>query len=344
MLVLGIETACDDTSAAIVENGQLILSNVTWTQEQVHEQFGGVVPELAARRHAEVITHVIQEAMDKAGVSFAEIDVVGVNCQHGLLRSIVVGVAAAKAIAYCHNVPLIGVHHIEGHIYSNLIHNPGITLPHICLTVSGGHNLLVYVIDHGRYELLGRTLDDAAGEAFDKVAKLLGLGFPGGQIIDRLSQTGDPTAFDFPRPMMDRANYDFSFSGLKTAVLNTLIALEEHGIDFNKSDVAASFQQAVVDVLVNKTMRAAINKGVSTVTVAGGVAANSLLRKTFAELAGREKIDVLFPDLALCTDNGAMVAAVAYYKHKNGVKSDFDLDATANAPLGDLNIVYKNGQ
>lgn len=333
MLVLGIETACDDTSAAVVADGRTILSNVVWTQKEVHERFGGVVPELAARRHVEVITYVIQEALDMAGVSFEQIEAVGVNCKRGLLRSVVVGVAAAKAIAYGCDIPLIGVHHIEGHIYSNIIGNPDIHFPHICLTVSGGHTLLVYVINHGKYELLGSTLDDAAGEAFDKVSKWLGLGFPGGPIIDRLSQQGDPQAFEFPRPMVDQPNYDFSFSGLKTAVIYTVNELKEQGKEINSADIAASFQQAVVDVLVTKTIRAARERNASTIAVAGGVSANGLLRKTLAELAPKYGLRILFPPLSLCTDNGAMVAALTYYKYKQGARSGLDLDAIASAPL-----------
>src|SRR6266481_3633710 len=239
MLVLGIETACDDTAAAVVRDGQQILSNIVWSQKDVHEKFGGVVPELAARRHVESMNYVIREALDTAGVSFSEIDAVGVNCKHGLLRSIVVGVAAAKAIAYGRHIPLIGVHHIEGHIYSNILGNPNIQFPHICLTVSGGHNLLIRVIDHDRYELIGRTMDDAAGEAFDKVAKLLGLGYPGGPIVDRLSAYGDPMAVKFPaaqlkhRDRNDKGDggseprFDFSYSGVKTSVLRYV---EVHGL------------------------------------------------------------------------------------------------------------------
>jgi N6-L-threonylcarbamoyladenine synthase len=296
---------------------------------------------LAARRHTEVITLVIQEALDVAKVSFEQINAVGVNCKHGLLRSIVVGVAAAKAIAYACKIPLIGIHHIEGHIYSNILKHPDIDFPHVCLTVSGGHNLLIHVINHGKYELLGRTLDDAAGEAFDKISKYLGLGFPGGAIIDTLSKQGDPCAFDFPRPMIDSPNYDFSFSGLKTAVINKVNELRDRGIKYDYPDIAASFQQAVVDVLVAKTIRAAMDKNISTITVAGGVSANSLLRKAFTELAPKYGLKVLFPDLALCTDNGAMVAALAYYKYQEGVRSGLDLDAEANAPLGALEATYK---
>jgi len=341
MIILGLETACDDTSAAIVEDGKTVLANIVWTQNKVHKQFGGVVPELAARRHMEVINHVIQEALDKANVSFQQIHAVGVNCRHGLLRSIMVGVAAAKAIAYSQGIPLIGVHHIEGHIYSNIIDHPDIEFPHICLTVSGGHNLLIHVHAPGKYELIGRTWDDSAGEAFDKVAKVLGLGFPGGPIIDNLAKQGNAQAFDFPRPMLNSPNYDFSFSGLKTAVTTKIAQLKASGSMLNNADIVASFQQAVIDVLVTKTLKAAENRKIAIVSVAGGVSANSLLRKTFSDLATQRGIKVIFSDISLCTDNGAMIAALAYYKYQQGYVSNWDLDAMANAPLGDLGLIYK---
>lgn len=340
MNILGIETACDDTAAAVVRDGRDILSNVIWTQTTVHQKFGGVVPELAARRHVEIINLAIQESLDSANVPLSSINAVAVNHKHGLLRSIVVGVAAAKALAYSLDVPLIGIHHIEGHIYSNLIQHPEVEFPHICLTVSGGHNLLLYVIDNGKYELIGRTLDDAAGEAFDKVSKLLGLGFPGGPIIDRLARQGNPKTFAFPRPMLDKPGYDFSFSGLKTAVTNEIRKLKQSNTEFRVPDLVASFQQSVIDVLLAKTLSAAKDKHVLAVTVAGGVSANSLLRETFLEAGQRHGIRFYFPDLALCTDNAAMVAGYAYYKYRSGLRSPFDLDAVANAPLGALGITY----
>jgi N6-L-threonylcarbamoyladenine synthase len=342
MLVLGIDTACDDTSAAVVEDGHNIRSNVVWTQKKVHERFGGVVPELAARRHVDVILYVVQEALDKAGIVMDQIDAIGVNCKHGLLRSVIVGVSAAKALSLGRNIPLVGVHHVEGHIYSTIVENPNIEFPHLCLTVSGGHNLLVHVLGHGEYELIGRTIDDAAGEAFDKVAKLVGLGFPGGQIIDQLARTGNLHAFNFPRPLLDRPGYDFSFSGLKTAVIHSLKKLQEHGQPLNVADLAASFQQAVVEVLVTKTMQAAVDLKVSTVSVAGGVSANSQLRAMFQEQAQAHGMRVIFPPLSLCTDNGAMIASLAFYKLKHGIVSDLSLDATPNAPLGSGEVKYKS--
>lgn len=341
MLILGIETACDDTSVAVVKDGHEILSNIIYTQGSVHKKFGGVVPELAARRHVEVITYAVQEALDSAGITLDKIDAVAVNSKHGLIRSLVVGVAAAKAIAFSLDVPLIGIHHIEGHIYSNLIGNKAIAFPFVCLTVSGGHNLLLLVNKIGDYQLIGRTLDDSAGEAFDKVAKLLGLGFPGGPVLEKLARDGDTNAFDFPRPMMKQDNYDFSFSGLKTAVLKKTTEFKNKSISINKNDIAASFQQAAFDVLVNKTVKAAVDFNIRTIMVSGGVSANRALRDRFNGQAAKHNLEILFPDIKLCTDNGAMVAALAYHKYKQGDVSDFTLNATPNAPLGIKTLHYK---
>lgn len=333
MKILGIETACDDTSAAVVRDGHTILSNVIWDQQCVHEKYRGVVPELAARKHTEVITYVIESALRDANVSYADIDAIGVNAMRGLLRSIVVGVSAAKVIAYTQNIPIIGLHHIEGHIYSIIIDNPDISFPFLCLTVSGGHNMLIQVHGHGKYKLLGMTLDDAAGEAFDKIAKFLGIGFPGGPVIDKLSMKGNPKAFDFPRPMLNKSNDDFSFSGLKTAVLTTVKSLQKQGCEIFIPDIVASFQQAVVDVLVKKTMRAAIRENITTIAVAGGVSANSQLRQAFAIATAEKNMKLFFPPLSLCMDNAAMIASLAYYKLKNGESSSLSLDACANAPF-----------
>lgn len=341
MLIMGIDTACDDTGIGIVEDGHTIKSNIVWNQNKVHAKFGGVVPELAARKHAEIITLAIQESLDKAQKSFLDIDAIGVNCQHGLLRSIIVGVAAGKAIAYARDIPLIGVHHIEAHIYSNLINNPSLKFPFLTLTVSGGHNLLINCLDHGKYELIGRTLDDSAGEAFDKVSKLLGLGFPGGPLIENAAASGNSRAFNFPRPMIDRDNYDFSFSGLKTAVLKTVSGLKANNVSINVPDLAASFQMAVIDVLVNKTIRAAVNNNLSTIAVAGGVAANSLLKAVLSDAACANGIETFFPEIALCTDNGVNVACLAFYKLKSGLISGYDMEATASSPFGELNMLYK---
>jgi len=332
--ILGIETACDDTSAAVVKDGHTILSNVVWDQQHVHEKYRGVVPELAARKHTDVITCVIESALKDANVSYADIDGIGVNAMRGLLRSVVVGVAAAKVIAFTQNIPIIGLHHIEGHIYSIILDNPDIEFPFLCLTVSGGHNMLIHVHGHGKHTLLGMTLDDAAGEAFDKIAKFLNIGFPGGPIIDKLSKDGNPKAFNFPRPMLKKNNDDFSFSGLKTAVLTTVRELQKQGGPISIPDVVASFQQAVVDVLVKKTMRAAIREDIKTIAVAGGVSANSQIRHAFINAAAEQKMKLYFPPMALCMDNAAMIASLAYYKLKNGESSSLSLDACSNAPFG----------
>jgi N6-L-threonylcarbamoyladenine synthase len=342
MLVLGIETSCDDTSAAVVEDGLHIRSNVISSQIKEHAPFGGVVPEIAARKHVEAIGLIVEKALEDAGIGYRDVDAVAVTARHGLLRSVVVGAAAAKALAYSLKVPLIGIHHIEGHIYSNLIeHGENLTFPHICLTVSGGHTLLLLVHAINQYELIGRTLDDAAGEVFDKIAKFLDLGFPGGPIIDRLAAEGNPQAFEFPRPMMTADNYDFSFSGLKTAVIKEIEKLRRTGKDVYIPDLAASFQQAAVDVMVTKTLRAAAKHGIQTVSICGGVAANKGLRRAF-EVRGKENgVHAFYPRMSLCTDNGAMIAGLAYFKLKEGAQSDLRLDAQANAPLGAMKVQYK---
>ncbi len=342
MLILGIETSCDDTSAAVVEDGLHIRSNVISSQIKEHSHFGGIVPEIAARKHVEAIGVIIEKALDEAGVGYADLDAIGVTARHGLLRSIVVGAAAAKSLAYSLDIPLIGVHHIEGHIYSNrLEHGDKLQFPHICLTVSGGHTLLLLVHAINQYELIGRTLDDAAGEVFDKISKYLDLGFPGGPVIDRLAAEGKAKAFDFPRPMLHSDNSDFSFSGLKTAVIREIERLKRIGQAIPIADVAASFQAAAVDVLVTKTMLAARSRGLSTISVCGGVAANKGLRKAFEDRAQTEGISVFYPRISLCTDNGAMIAGLAYHKLQDGMQSDFRLDAQANAPLGAMRVLYK---
>jgi len=333
MLILGIETSCDETSAALVENGRTMLSNVIATQLDLLRKYGGVVPEIAARRHTELIGYVIKEALDTAGKTLGEIDAVAVTAQQGLIGCLLVGVAAAKSISYARQVPLIGVHHIEGHIFANRLSNPDLPFPHVCLTVSGGHTMLLYVQAEGEYELLGTTLDDAAGEAFDKVAKFLGLEFHGGPVIDKLSRQGDRRAFRFPRPMLRSSSYDFSFSGLKTAVINMFKERVARGEKLPLADIAASFQEAVVDVLVAKTIRAAEEKGVGAVSVTGGVSANSRLREVFRETAARKGLDVYFPALSLCTDNAAMTAAAGYAKIRAGEVSGLRLNVAPNVPL-----------
>ncbi len=333
MLVLGIETSCDETSAALVVDGKMILSSIIATQLDLLKKYGGVVPEIAARRHTELIGYVIKEALDTAGKTLDDIEAVAVTSKQGLIGCLLVGVAAAKSISYSKQVPLIGVHHIEGHIFANRLSHPDLPLPHVCLTVSGGHTMLLYVPEDCRYELLGTTLDDAAGEAFDKIAKFLGLDFPGGPVVDKLSRQGNRKAYDFPRPMTRAKTLDFSFSGLKTSVINMFKDRVARNEALPLADIAASFQEAVVDVLVSKTMRAAGERGVTAVSVTGGVSANSRLRHVFAETCKQKKIDVFFPDLSLCTDNAAMIAAAGYARMKLGEVSGLSLNVFPNVPL-----------
>ncbi len=334
MLILGIETSCDETSAALVVDGKTILSNTIAAQLDLLKKYGGVVPEVAARRHTELIGYVVKETLDTAGKTLDDVEAVAVTSRQGLIGCLMVGVAAAKSISYAKNMPLIGLHHIEGHIFANILSNPDLPVPHICLTVSGGHNMLVYVRDKCCYELLGTTLDDAAGEAFDKIAKFLGLDFPGGPVIDKLSQQGNPKAFSFPRPMIRSKALDFSFSGLKTAVINMFKAQIARGESLPLPDIAASFQEAVVDVLVAKTLRAVEMKDLKVVSVTGGVSANSRLREVFTDTCKKKGIQVFFPKLSLCTDNAAMIAAAGYARIMLGERSDLRLNVFPNVPLG----------
>jgi N6-L-threonylcarbamoyladenine synthase len=334
MLVLGIETSCDETSAAVVADGKDILSSAIAGQLDLLKKYGGVVPEVAARRHAELIGYVIKEALDTAGKTLDDIDAVAVTARQGLIGCLMVGVSAAKAISYARNLPLIGVHHIEGHIYSTRLSNPDLPFPHVCLTVSGGHNMILYAKDPQHLELMGSTLDDAAGEAFDKVAKFLGMGFPGGPVIDKLAKQGNRKAYNFPRPMKFSKNYDFSFSGLKTAVINMFKDRLAAGEELPLADIAASFQEAVVDTLVTKTLRAAEEKGVNAVSVTGGVSANSRLREVVQEACKKKGLLIYIPKLSLCTDNAAMIAAAGYARLMKGETSDLRLNVFPNAPLG----------
>jgi N6-L-threonylcarbamoyladenine synthase len=333
MLILGIETSCDETAAALVSDGELVLSNVIATQLDLLRKFGGVVPEIAARRHTELIGYVIKEAIDAAHKTLDDIDAIAVTSKQGLIGCLLVGVAAAKSLSYSRRLPLIGVHHIEGHIFANRLSNPQLPVPHICLTVSGGHTMLLYVQDSCRYQLLGTTLDDAAGEAFDKIAKFLGLDFPGGPVIDKLSRQGDRTAFSFPRPMIKARTLDFSFSGLKTSVINAFKDRIARREALPLADIAASFQEAIVEVLVSKTMRAATERGVSAISVTGGVSANSRLREVFQEVCRQTGIEVYFPRLTLCTDNAAMIAAAGYTRLKLGERADLNLNVYPSVPL-----------
>ena len=309
MRILGIETSCDETAAAVVDDGRMVRSSVVSSQVDLHARFGGVVPEIASRAHLELVNDVIDEALLEAGTTLRDIDVVAAVHGPGLAGALLIGVCAAKAIALATGCPYIGVNHHEAHIYAALLDDPALEPPFVTLIVSGGHTLLVSMEDHGRFRVLGRTVDDAAGEAFDKVARFLGLGYPGGPAIDLLATKGDPTAIPFPRPMLDDGN-DFSFSGLKTAVVQYV---RQHP-DAEVADIAASFQAAVVDVLVTKLVRVAVDAGVSTVVIGGGVAANSGLRARLVSEGARDDLRVVLPSIGLCTDNAAMVAAVAWWR------------------------------
>lgn len=343
MLILGIDTTCDDTSVGIVEDGRTIHANVIASQHMAHERFGGIVPMIAARQHVKNINLIIKAALEEAGATFGDMDAVAVSNHQGLLLSLVVGVSAAKSIALAQDIPLIGIHHLEGHIYSNIMeHGPELAFPFQCLTVAGGHTLLLKIEDHGTYVLLGHTRDDAAGEAYDKIARRLGLSYPGGPIVEKLARAGDPNAFAFPRPMIDKPNFEFSFSGLKTAVIRAIEKLEQAGEPLPVEDLCASFQQAVVDVLVSKTLRAAEAEGLTRIALAGGVAMNSLLRATLDEAAQERGLRTFSPSPNLCIDNGAMVAGAAYYLWRHRGPSALTIDALANAPLGLHNLKYKH--
>ncbi|WP_283410414.1 tRNA (adenosine(37)-N6)-threonylcarbamoyltransferase complex transferase subunit TsaD [Anoxynatronum buryatiense] len=336
-LTLGIETSCDETAVSVVRDGRQVLSSIVASQIPEHQKFGGVVPEVASRQHVETITQVIDEALREAEVSLEQIHQVAVTYGPGLVGALLVGVAAAKALAYGRRLPLNGVNHIEGHLFANFIQSPSLEPPLLALIVSGGHTHLVHMKQYGVYEILGKTRDDAAGEAFDKVARVLGLGYPGGPLIDAAARQGDPRAIDFPRAVVTDHPWDFSFSGLKSAVLNHVNTVRMKGHDVQVADVAASFQQAVVDVLVNKTLDCAVTNGIKQVVLSGGVAANSLLRQTLADRCREQGIAFCAPDLALCTDNGAMIACVGYYDYSLGIRSRWNLNAVAGLSIGERN-------
>lgn len=335
MLILAIESSCDETAAAVVKDGREVLSNIINTQIDLHKKFGGVVPEVASRNHIKNIDSVIDEALEKAGVTFDDIDAVGVTYGPGLVGALLVGVSAAKAIAYAIKKPLIPVHHIKGHIMANFIAHTNLEPPFVCLVASGGHSHIVSVNSYTDFEILGRTRDDAAGEAFDKISRVLGLGYPGGPLIDKLSKEGNPHAVEFPRVRIDKNEkcLDFSFSGVKTAVINHLHKLEQKGEDYNKADIAASFQNAVTDVLVEHTIQAALEKGSKTVAIAGGVASNSQLREKMTAEGKKHGIDVIYPPPILCTDNAAMIGCAAYYVYQSSVTADMTLNAVPSLPL-----------
>ncbi len=334
-LILAIESSCDETAAAVVRNGREVLSNVISSQIELHKLYGGVVPEIASRKHIEKINQVIEEALEEAGVTLADVDAVGVTYGPGLVGALLVGVAEAKAIAYAAGKPLIGVHHIEGHISANYIENKELEPPFICLVVSGGHTHLVRVADYGVYEILGRTRDDAAGEAFDKVARAIGLGYPGGPKIDKLAKEGNEKAIAFPKAKVAGSPYDFSFSGLKSAVLNYINSCQMKGENINEADIAASFQKAVIDVLVEHAMMAVKDFGSGKLAIAGGVASNSALRAAMEKACDENGVEFYHPSPIFCTDNAAMIGAAAYYEFQKGITHGWDLNAVPNLKLGE---------
>jgi N6-L-threonylcarbamoyladenine synthase len=335
VLILAIESSCDETAAAVVRNGREVLSNIIFSQIELHKLYGGVVPEIASRKHIEKINQVIEEALASAGTTLEEMDAIGVTYGPGLVGALLVGVAEAKAISFAAKKPLIGVHHIEGHVSANYIDNKELEPPFLCLIVSGGHTHLVLVKDYGKYEIIGRTRDDAAGEAFDKVARAIGLGYPGGPKIDQLSKEGDKHAIAFPRAQIEGAPYDFSFSGVKSAVLNHINSCEMKKEEINPADIAASFQEAVIDVLVNRTLLAAKDYHMKQVAIAGGVAANSSLLEAMEKACHEHGLSFYHPSKILCTDNAAMIGAAAYYEYRNGVRAGLDLNAVPNLKIGE---------
>jgi tRNA N6-adenosine threonylcarbamoyltransferase len=333
VITLGIETSCDETAVAVVEDGFQVRSNLIARQEHLHERYGGVVPEVAARAHVESLNPLMERALREAGIGFRAIDGVAVTAGPGLVGALLVGMAAAKAVSLATGAALIGVNHLEGHIWANFLEHGKPDPPYVSLVVSGGHTMLVHMPDLHRHEVLGQTLDDAAGEAFDKVARLLGLGFPGGPALDAMATKGDPSAIRFPRAMADSGDFDFSMSGLKTAVLRYIRAEQAAGRDVSIPDVAASFQEAIVDVQVSKTVRAAKDRGVDTVLLGGGVVANTRLRDRMTEAGDAEGLRVLYPPLDLCTDNAAMIAAVGASRLARGERSSLDIAADPNLRL-----------
>lgn len=335
VFILAIESSCDETAAAVVKNGREVLSNVISSQIDLHTLYGGVVPEIASRKHIEKINQVVEQAITEAEVTWDDITAIAVTYGPGLVGALLVGVSFAKALAFALKKPLVGVHHIEGHISANYIENKELEPPFMCLVVSGGHSHLVKVKDYGEYEILGRTRDDAAGEAFDKVARAIGLGYPGGPKIDKVSDEGNPEAIAFPRAKVADNEYDFSFSGLKSSVLNYLNSCEMKGETVNQADVAASFQKAVVDVLVGHSMDALDKYGFKKFAIAGGVASNKHLRAAMTEACKNRSIEFYHPSPILCTDNAAMIGAAAYYEYKKGVSHGWDLNAVPNLKLGE---------
>ncbi|WP_027308776.1 tRNA (adenosine(37)-N6)-threonylcarbamoyltransferase complex transferase subunit TsaD [Caloramator sp. ALD01] len=334
LIVIGIESSCDETSCAIVKNGREVLSNIISSQIDIHKKFGGVVPEVASRKHVEVISNVVKEAIEKANISFEDIDLIAATYGPGLVGALLVGLSYAKGLALSLNKPFVGVNHIEGHIAANYIAHKELEPPYLCLIVSGGHTHLVLVKDYTEFEVLGRTRDDAAGEAYDKVARALGLGYPGGPLIDALAKEGDEYAVDFPKAYLEDESFDFSFSGLKSAVLNYLNKMQMTGKEIKREDVAASFQRAVVEILTEKAILAAKKYKMNTICLAGGVAANSKLREALAKECKKEGINFYYPPISLCTDNAAMIASAGYFNYKAGLVSNLGLNAYPSLKIG----------
>ena len=335
VLILAIESSCDETAAAVIRDGREVLSNIIYSQIELHTVYGGVVPEIASRKHIEKINQVVQTALEQAGQKLTDMSAIAVTYGPGLVVPLLNGVTVAKALIFATGIPLVGVHHIEGHISANYIEHKELEPPFACLVASGGHSHLVVVKDYGEYEVIGRTRDDAAGEAFDKVARAIGLGYPGGPKIDKISKEGNPDAIHFPRAKVVESMYDFSFSGLKSAVLNYLNGCQMKGEKVNQADVAASFQRAVVDVLVEHSMAAVREYGFTKFAIAGGVASNSSLREAFVEACKKEGIEFYDPSPVFCTDNAAMIGAAGYYEYQKGVRHGYDLNAVPNLKLGE---------
>lgn len=331
---LGIETSCDETSAAVVVNGREVLSNIISSQIPLHQKFGGVVPEIASRKHIENVIPVVDEALRQANITLKEINAIGVTYGPGLVGALLVGVAAAKALAFAAELPLVGVNHLEGHIFANFLAHPELEPPFMALVVSGGHTSLVYVKNYNEFELVGQTRDDAAGEAFDKVARVMGLPYPGGPHIDRLAAAGNPEAISFPRALNDKNSFEFSFSGLKSAVLNYLNSAAQRGEVIRHEDVAASFQAAIVDVLVTKALQAVQQYGTNQLVLAGGVAANGMLKTKLASACMDMEVQLYYPSPVLCTDNAAMIACRTYYQYQGGKVADLYLNAVPSLKIG----------
>ncbi len=333
--ILAIESSCDETAAAVVVNGREVLSNVISSQIDLHTLYGGVVPEIASRKHIENINFVIEKALSDAGCTLDDIDAIGVTYGPGLVGALLVGVAEAKAIAFAKDIPLVGVNHIEGHVCANYVEDKTLKPPFLCLIVSGGHTHLVMVEDYCQYKILGKSRDDAAGEAFDKVARAIGLGYPGGPKIDKAAKEGDAFAYDFPKAKIADNPFDFSFSGVKSAVLNELNAKKMKGEEIVTEDVAASFQKSVVETLVERAILAVDETGVKKIALAGGVASNTALRNLFKEECEKRGLDFYYPSPELCTDNAVMIGSAAYFEYINGTRHGWDLNAIPNLKLGE---------